>query len=91
MTKREFISKIAERAGVTKGVAYDVLEAMKEVVLETLKKGDKITIQRFGTFETKTLKPRTTRLHGREFNVPEMEIPVFRFSKKLRNEFRKFW
>ena len=50
MNKAELISAIAEKASMTKVDAGKALEAMMETTIETLKKGDKVTLIGFGTF-----------------------------------------
>ena len=54
MTKAEMIVAVAEKAGMTKKDAEKAVAAVLETVTETLKKGDKITITGFGSFEVKT-------------------------------------
>ena len=54
MTKAEMIVAVAEKAGMTKKDAEKAVAAVLETVTETLKKGDKITLTGFGSFEVKT-------------------------------------
>lgn len=51
MTKAEMIVAVAEKAGMTKKDAEKAVAAVLETVTETLKKGDKITLTGFGSFE----------------------------------------
>lgn len=56
MTKAEMIVAVAEKAGMTKKDAEKAVAAVLETVTETLKKGDKITLTGFGSFEVKTAR-----------------------------------
>ena len=51
MNKTEFISAIAEKAELSKKDAEKALKAFTDVVEEELKKGEKIQLVGFGTFE----------------------------------------
>lgn len=88
MTKRELIAKVAERTGATKATVQDILDAFRDVIIDTLKKGERITLQNFGTYEIRHFQARIARLHGKEHKVPEMNLPAFKFSKKIRDEVR---
>ena len=50
MTKAELVEAIAAKSGLTKADSSRALEAFMDVVGETLKKGDKITLTGFGSF-----------------------------------------
>ncbi|MDY6122317.1 MAG: HU family DNA-binding protein [Porphyromonas sp.] len=50
MNKTEFIAAVAEKAGLSKVDAQKAVNAFADVVVETLKKGDKIALLGFGTF-----------------------------------------
>jgi DNA-binding protein HU-beta len=52
MNQTELISAVAEQAGLSKADAGKVLEALIDVVTETLKQGDEVRISNFGTFAT---------------------------------------
>ncbi len=51
MNKTELIQAIAEKANLTKVQAKAALEATLEAVEGTLKKGDKVALIGFGTFQ----------------------------------------
>ncbi|MBR7168308.1 MAG: HU family DNA-binding protein [Bacteroidales bacterium] len=51
MNKNELISAIAENAGLTKVDAKKALDGFINVTTEALKKGDKIALIGFGTFD----------------------------------------
>ena len=59
MNKTEFISAIAEKAELSKTDAEKALKAFTDVVEEELKKGEKIQLVGFGTFEVSERAART--------------------------------
>ena len=61
MNKAEFISAIAEKAGITKSDANKAIDAFMEVTGDLLKKGEGITLVGFGTFSVKQRPARTGR------------------------------
>lgn len=86
MTKPEIVSAIAEKAGVTKKVAAATLEAFIETVMDALKKGEKVALVGFGTFEVRERKPRKginpqTR---KPIQIPAKRVPAFRPGKELK-------
>lgn len=50
MNKQELISKVAEKAGLTKVQAGEAVKAFGEAVKEALVAGDKVQLIGFGTF-----------------------------------------
>lgn len=58
MNKAELIKAISKKAGVTNISAQAVLEAFIDAVKVGLKKGDKIQLIGFGSFDTVKRKPR---------------------------------
>lgn len=59
MNKSEFVSAVAEKAGLTKADAQKFVNAFASVVAETTKKGEKITLVGFGTFSVAERSART--------------------------------
>ena len=59
MNKTEFLKAVAEKAELSGKQAQNAYDAIMEVIAETLKKGEKIQIPGFGSFELVS-KPATT-------------------------------
>lgn len=59
MNKSEFISAIAENAGLNKAEAQKALDATIKVIAHTLKSGDKIALVGFGVFSVVERPART--------------------------------
>lgn len=58
MQKTDFIRAVAEKSGVSQKEAALVVNAMFDVVTETLKRGEKVTLTGFGTFEVRERQAR---------------------------------
>lgn len=52
MLKSEFVTKIAEKTGLTKKDVVAAVDAYNDTVVEALKNGDSVPLKGFGTFTT---------------------------------------
>jgi len=86
MTKADLVSKIAEKANLTKANAERSLNAFLEAVEETLVKEGKLTLTGFGTFAVEKRKARKGRnpRTGDVINIPATKVVKFRPGKLLR-------
>lgn len=88
MNKTELVAAIAEQAEMTKKDAEKALTAFTEVVARELKKGEKIQLVGFGTFEVvdhaarKGRNPQTKE----EIDIPASKAPKFKPGKALKDE-----
>lgn len=87
MTKAELVDAIAKEAKISKKDAEGSLKAFTEVVSEQLKKGDKITLVGFGTFEVAKRAARTGRnpQTGKEMKIKASKAPKFKAGQSLKN------
>ena len=87
MNKAEFISAIAEAAGSSKSDATAHVEAMINVVTNTLKSDDQVTLVGFGTFLAKKREARTGRnpRTGESIQIPASKRPKFTVGKALKD------
>ncbi|MBO8143598.1 MAG: HU family DNA-binding protein [Thermodesulfobacterium sp.] len=87
MNKTEFVRAVAEKAGIIKKEAAAVVNAVLEVIEETVKKGEEIRIPGFGTFKVVTRKERKGRnpRTGKEIMIPAAKIVKFAPGAKLKN------
>ena len=58
MQKTDFVKSVAERAGVSQKEAKQVVDSALEIITETLKSGEKVTLTGFGTFEVRQRQER---------------------------------
>lgn len=86
MNKSELIAEVAERTGLTKRAAGDSVEAVLSAIEEALKKGDKVTLVGFGTFEVRNRAARkgVNPATGATIEIPESRVPAFKAGKALK-------
>lgn len=86
MNKAELVSVIAEKTDMTKKDAEKALNAVLSAIEEALKKGDKVQLVGFGTFEVKERAARKGRnpQTGQEIEIPASKVPVFKPGKLLK-------
>ena len=87
MNKTELIAAVAERAELTKKDAEKVLKAFTDVVAEELKKGEKIQLVGFGTFEVSERAAREGRnpQTGETMKIAASKTPKFKAGKALKD------
>jgi len=86
MTKAELVAMIATKSNLTKKDSESALNAFIEAVTETMKKGDKINLVGFGTFETRKRSARTgvNPRTKEKIKIPATVAPVFKAGKTLK-------
>ena len=87
MNKADLVAAMAEKAGVSKKDAEASLKAFTDVVAEELKKGEKIQLVGFGTFEVSERAARTGRnpRTGETVEIAASATPKFKAGKALKN------
>ena len=87
MNKAELVAAMAERAELSKKDAEAALKAFTDVVAEELKKGEKIQLVGFGTFEVSERAARTGRnpQTGAEMTIAASKAPKFKAGKALKD------
>lgn len=58
MIKKDYIGRIYDKGIANKKEITDIVNELFIMMADDIKKGEKITISNFGTFEVKTSKPR---------------------------------
>jgi DNA-binding protein HU-beta len=91
MNKEELVTEISKSAKVTKKEAEAVLSATIETIENTVKKGDKVTLVGFGTFEPRKRAARTGRnpQTGKEIKIAAKTVPAFSAGKKFKEAVAK--
>ena len=87
MNKSELVSAIAAQAGLSKKDAEKAVVAFMDEVTAALKKGDKVSLVGFGTFEVKQRAERIGRnpRTKEQIDIPASKIPVFKAGKALKD------
>ena len=87
MNKLELVAAMAEKSGLSKKDCEAALGALMDTVTDALKKGYKVQLVGFGTFEVKQraarmgLNPRTQK----PVQIPAVKVPVFKPGKALKD------
>ena len=87
MNKAELIAAIADAADLTKKDAEKALKAFTDVVAEELKKGEKVQVVGFGTFEVSERAEREGRnpQSGEVMKIAASKAPKFKAGKALKD------
>lgn len=88
MTKAELLDAVAGKANVSKADAERTIAAFFELVIDSAKKGDKVSWPGFGAFSTSKRKARTGRnpQTGAPVQVPASVAMKFTASSTLKAE-----
>ena len=87
MNKTELVAAIASKANISKKDAEASVKAFTEVVAEELKKGEKIQLVGFGTFEVTKRAAREGRnpQTGAVMKIAASKAPKFKAGKALKD------
>ena len=91
MNKSELVDELANSTGMTKADASRAIDALfspdKGVIAKQLKRGNRIQITGFGTFEAKKRKARMGRnpRTGEQIKIAATKTPGFRAGKGLKD------
>ena len=90
MNKTELVAAIAEKTELSKKDAEAALKAFVDVVSDELKKGEKVQLVGFGTFEVSERAAREGRnpQTGKTMKIEASKSPKFKAGKAL-NDFVK--
>ena len=80
MNKKELIESIAGSTGENKRVVGDVLDATIDTITSQVKKGERVQLPGFGTFERRARSARTARnpRTGEEIKIKATKVPAFK-------------
>ena len=85
--KADLIDGVASKSGLTKKDATAAVEALFEVVTETLASGERVQVIGFGSFEVRERAARKGRnpQTGEEIEIPATKVPAFKAGKGLKD------
>ena len=91
MNRAELVAAIATRTGATKKATEETLTAFIDAVSGELKKGGKVQLVGFGSFEIRERAARKGRNPQtmEEIRIPASKAPVFKAGKALREVVNK--
>lgn len=87
MNKKDLIKAVADASALTNKDAEKAINAVTAAITDALKKGDKVQLVGFGTFEVRERaakqgrNPRT----GEAMEIPASKLPAFRAGQALKD------
>ena len=87
MNKTELIAAVADKAKVSKKDAESIINTFTETVTKELKKGGKVSLVGFGTFEVTKRSARTGRnpQTGEAMKIAASKAPKFKAGKAFKD------
>ena len=87
MNKTELVAAIAKKANISKKDAENALKAFTDAVADELKKGGKVQLVGFGTFEVSERAAREGRnpQSGEVMKIAASKAPKFKAGKALKD------
>lgn len=87
MNKTELVAAMAKDTNLSRKDVEAVLKSFIDVVTDELKKGEKIQLVGFGTFEVSTRAAREGRnpQTGKTMSIPASKAPKFKAGKALKD------
>ncbi len=94
MNKQELVAAVAKQLGLTRARANEIAElffAPTGVIASELRRGGKVAISGFGSFEARKRSAREWRdpRTGKAVNIKASLVPAFRASRALRDQVNK--
>ena len=78
VTKKELVHRIAEKTGVTKVVAKEVIQSFLNSIIDELADGNRLEFREFGVFES---RERAARLAQNPRTLEKVPVPAKRIVK----------
>jgi DNA-binding protein HU-beta len=90
MNKSSLVDQVHQTLGGTKVDAEKAVDTVVNSIIDTLKKGQEVSIAGLGIFSTKMRAARQARnpRTGEPIQVPAMRVPKFRAAKALKEAVR---
>ena len=92
MNRTELIDIVAKKSGMTKRETELLVTIIFETIVETVAKGDRVTLVGFGSFEARERKARYGRnpQTGEPLYIPSSRIPAFSVGNFFKNKVSNF-
>jgi DNA-binding protein HU-beta len=88
MNKSEFIDAIAAKTDMSKAAAGRALEAVLDTIMDTVAKGESVSVIGFGTFESRPRAARTGKnpQTGAAIKIAATTVPAFKPGKAFKDK-----
>lgn len=86
MNKGDLVTKVAKATGESKSKVNSILDTTLDTVQGAVKKGDRVTLPGFGTFESRKRKARTGRnpQTGAAIKIAATKVPAFKAGAQFK-------
>ena len=86
MNKQDLVKRVSQQANLTEKEAVAAVNAVWDIIRESLANGEKVQIVGFGAFETRERAARSGRnpLTGETIQIAAVTIPAFKAGKDLK-------
>ncbi|MEP6606385.1 MAG: HU family DNA-binding protein [Nitrosospira sp.] len=86
MNRKELVEALATKTHLSKADTERAVGALLEIITDTLKTGDSLSLLGFGTFEVRKRAARTGRnpKTGEELKIKATQVPAFKAGAKLK-------
>ncbi|MHB8625405.1 MAG: HU family DNA-binding protein [Aggregatilineales bacterium] len=87
MKKSDFVAAVATKTGMSRAKADEAVNAILDLITETMKKGEKLTLTGFGSFEVRHRAARPGRdiRTKQKITIPASKRPVFSAGAVLKS------
>ena len=91
MKKHEIARAIARETSITHSQALAAIDTLTTLIVETVARGERVTLRDLGYFDSREWKGRTVRnkLLGNTFSISSHQVPTFHPSSKFRKAVRQ--
>jgi len=91
LNKAELVDVVSRDAGTTKKDAETVINKMMDTIIQSVSRGEKVTLVGFGTFEASQRKARTGRnpKTNEPLHIPAKRVPRFKVGKEFAEAVNK--
>ena len=91
MNKAELSDVIAQKVGITKKQAEEVIDCLTQTIVEKIKAGEEVTITGFGAFSARTRKGRVgvnPRNPQEKIEIQPVKVAKFKAGKNLKESLK---
>lgn len=88
MNKIALANKIAEKVGVSKKEAEQMLDTMVDIIIESVNAGETVNLAGFGAFSARVRKGRigvNPQNPSEQIEIPPVRVPKFKAGKTLKD------
>ncbi len=91
MNKGDLAQAVAKSASLSKAKAWETLNATFDAIKASLKKGQKVSLIGFGSFEVRSRKARQGRnpKTGQTITIKARKVPAFKAGANLKKAVQK--